>query len=288
MAQMGSALDDVEIAEPVRAQLLNFFKHASAYIVNHGAGGREAGVHGWHEEFSRRWDTQIKLDAMVAAIRSGDANGAVALAEASALRACSPSVTSGLLALMVRCGHGAMLDYVRARLTRDPKIAQERYAGRTLLHEAAAAGSLTAVELLLSLGADPDARDGGGHTPLYSVGNECAVEGAERVVRALVQGGADINAHHGVKQCTALHMAARRGNVEVARALLDCGADIEARDRLGETPLRRSVNCDKVGVATLLVARGADIHSQGSKGRTPLLAARSIAMKQLLQNANPA
>ena len=57
---------------------------------------------------------------------------------------------------------------MQEKLTRDPSLTQERYAGRTLLHAASAAGSLTIVELLLRLGADPNATDGGGHTPLYS------------------------------------------------------------------------------------------------------------------------
>jgi ankyrin repeat protein len=65
-------------------------------------------------------------------------------------------------------------------------------------------------------------------------------------------------------------------------ALLDCGANLEARDSLGDTPLRRSVNCDRVSVARLLVSRGADVHSKGSKGITPWLAARSSTMKTAL------
>jgi ankyrin repeat protein len=69
--------------------------------------------------------------------------------------------------------------------------------------------------------------------------------------------------------------------MEVAEALLDCGAGIEMRDSLGDTPLRRAVNCNKTAVAKLLLARGADMHSSGSKGLTPLLAARSSAMKRL-------
>jgi len=93
-----------------------------------------------------------------------------------------------------------------------------------------------------------------------------------------------VDACDGAKHCTALHMAARRGNVEVAEALLECGANIEARDSLGETPLRRAVNCDQTGVATLLLARGADLHSLGSKGLTPLSAARTTAMRRLLQS----
>jgi ankyrin repeat protein len=126
--------------------------------------------------------------------------------------------------------------------------------------------------------------DGGGHTPLYCVANECQVRGGGDVVRALVHAGANVDARDGVKHCTALHMAARRGNVEVAEALLDCGADIEMRDSLGETPLRRSVNCAKTGVATLLLSRGADVHSTGSKGLTPLSASRTTTMRRLLQS----
>jgi ankyrin repeat protein len=140
------------------------------------------------------------------------------------------------------------------------------------------------VGLLLQVGAEPDATSAGGHTALYSVGNQCAVAGGGKVVRALVEAGADVDARDGVKQCTALHMAARRGNIEVAEALLDCGANLEARDSVGDTPLRRAVNCDKTGVAALLLARGADRNSVGGKGLTPLLAARSSAMKQVLRS----
>jgi hemoglobin len=285
MSNMVAALDDVPIGEPVRSRLLGLFERSSAYIVNQGEAAApeatRAGV--LHPEISGRWHAQTNLDEAVAAIRSGDADRAVELAEGPALKTFGPSVTCGLLALMIRYGQAVMLDYVRAKLTADPRLVRERHAGRTLLHAAAAAGSLTIVELLLSLGADPDAPDTGGHTPLYAVGNECAVGGGAVVIRALVQAGANVNACDGVKRCTALHMAARRGNVVVAGALLDCGADIEARDSLGETPLRRSVNCDKVEVAALLLARGADIHSVGSKKLTPRLAARSATMKRLFK-----
>jgi ankyrin repeat protein len=92
---------------------------------------------------------------------------------------------------------------------------------------------------------------------------------------------ADVNGEGGVKRCTALHMAARRGNVRVAAALLDCGADVEARDSVGDTPLRRSVNCGKLELTALLLSRGADAHSIGSRGLTPAQSARTAAMKQL-------
>jgi hemoglobin len=287
MNNMTKALDDVPIAEPVRSALLGFFARSSAYVVNEGpvpatAETGEPASDRLHHEISRRWHAQRRLDDIVAAVRSGDADRARALAEAAASQAREFAGSAGLLGLMLGSGHTTLLEYVREKLTSDPALARERYAGGTLLHDASAQANLRMVELLLRLGADPNAE--GGHGPLYSLANECRVSGGGSVVRALIQSGANVNANDGVKRCTALHMAARRGNVEVAEALLDCGADIEARDSLGDTPLRRSVNCNKIEVAALLLSRGADRDSRGSKSLTPLTAARTSAMKRLLQS----
>jgi hemoglobin len=289
LANMATAFDDVHVQEPLRSELLRFFEQSSAHVVNQGGAAAinreksEPYHRDTHAELSGRWEAQMRLDEAVATIRAGNAAGAIRLIETSALKSCGRSVHCGLISLMVRRPPDGLLDYVRTRLGDDPALAQERYAGRTLLHDAAGAGNLAGVELLLSLGADPNTQDGGGHTPLYSVGNECAVAGGGMVVLALVRAGGAVDAHAGVKKCTPLHMAARRGNEEVARALLDCSANIEARDSVGDTPLRRAVNCDKIRVASLLLARGADVRCVGSKGITPLHAARSAGMKHLLQ-----
>lgn len=295
MNNMAKALDEVQIEEPVRTALREFFERSSAYVVNTEsvspdlAGPIEPRFSAIHQEIARRWDAQRELDETIAAVRSGDAERAVALAEGATLQRCfgrNRSVFVGLLGVMIGSRNRALLRYVHDKITADPALAQEYYAGRTLLHEASAQSSLTLVKLLLRVGADPNSLDAGGHTPLYSLANECRNSGARSVVRALEECGANVNANGGVKRCTALHMAARRGNVEVAEALLECGADIEARDSLGETPLRRSVNCGKTQVAALLLKRGADLHSKGSRGLTPLLAARTSVMQELLQSGN--
>jgi truncated hemoglobin YjbI len=290
---MEKALNDVQIAEPVRSALLALFQRSSAYLVNTeeapliAPDHRELPGECIHQEITRRWDAQLALDKAVLAVRDGEIGRVAGLAETFPLQAyfnVNRSAFSNLLGLMIGSGHSAMRDYVQRRLFGDPSLAQERYGGRTLLHAASAAGDVTIVELLLRLGADPNAKDSGGHTPLYCVGNECTSSNSGTVVRVLVQGGANVNACDGVKHCTALHMAARRGNVAAAQALLDSGAEIEARDRVGDTPLRRSVNCGKTEVAELLLSRGADMHSKGSKGLTPFLAARAGAVSRLLRS----
>jgi len=284
---MSKALDDAAIDEPHRSTVLQFFERSSAHVVNTPASPETVEMDAPDSEIGRRWHTQLEIDAVIAAIRERTPERAIALAQSPTLAArfardCS--TLAGLLMQMMTSRYPALLRYVEEKLAGCPALAHERYAGHTLLHHASGQSNPAMVELLLRLGADPNATDGGGHTPLYWLANgHPGAEGA-RVVHALVRAGAGVDARDGVKHCTPLHMAARRGNVEVAEALLDSGAAIDPRDSSGDTPLHRAVNCNQPKVARLLLARGADIHSIGSKGLTPLAAARTHALRTALQS----
>jgi ankyrin repeat protein len=150
--------------------------------------------------------------------------------------------------------------------------------GQTLLHDAALVGEAELAAVLIRLGADPDAKEAGGHTPLYraSTGD---------VARVLLAAGATPDVASGPTQGTALHQAARRGNVAVVQALLEHGATINALDAKGQTPLRRAVNCRQLQIVRLLVRHGADIHLADRRGVTPTDMARTDEMKQALADA---
>jgi truncated hemoglobin YjbI len=147
--------------------------------------------------------------------------------------------------------------------------------GQTLLHDAAMAGAAELAAELIRCGADPDAREPEGHTPLYR-----ASTGA--VARVLLAAGATVDVTSGPTRGTPLHQAARRGYAPVAAALLDHGANREARDAKGQTPLRRAVNCRQLPVVQLLIRRGADPDAEDNRGVTPLDVARTTEMKQAL------
>ncbi len=273
--------DNSLIPDPrVRADLLAFFTHSSAYVVNKDTPPLSGGL-------APLWNEQLALDEAVALIRSPhQSQQCLDLLQSPTLQhrfARSPAVHASVLALAATSGIPMLRDYALNQLRANPALVHERYKGhRTLLHDAAAAGDVSLVEHFLDLGAGHGPDDDSRRSPLYCVANECSTPGAGQIVRTLLRRTpARVNAVHGVKRCTALHMAARRGNVEIIGALLDEGADIEARDSAGETPLRRAVNCNKVEAAKLLLARGADPHSPGSRALTPARAARTPQMQRL-------
>jgi truncated hemoglobin YjbI len=254
MKCMTKTLDNLSLEESVRFALRSFFEQSSAFLVNDSK--TPVPKDSLHGEIASRWNAQLSVEEAVAAIRRGDADRAIAVIEKCNL---DGAALVHLLAIMSGSGHPVLIDYVHNRLIGDPALARERYAyGRTLLHAAAGEGRLPTVQLLLQLGADPNgAQDA--HPPLYCVGNECGTAAGGDVVRALVQAGAYVNAASGVKRCTPLHMAARRGNISVAKALLECGANIQARDSKGDSPLRRALNCRKKEMAAFLAAHSANV-----------------------------
>merc|ERR1712232_1068743 len=67
----------------------------------------------------------------------------------------------------------------------------------------------------------------------------------------------------------ALGLAARRGFVEVSRALLDARTSVLAPDRDLRHSLHFAALYDQKGVAELLVERGADVHALDSNETPP-------------------
>ncbi len=79
---------------------------------------------------------------------------------------------------------------------------------------------------------------------------------------------------------TPLHLAAFFGREDVARLLLERGAEVNARSRSerfarANTPLHAAAANRQTAVAEMLIARGADVNAQDGHGFTPLALAAS-------------
>ena len=69
---------------------------------------------------------------------------------------------------------------------------------------------------------------------------------------------------------TPLHRASERGRVNVARLLIEHGADVSAKDKEQPTPLHWALKLSHADLAKLLIEHVADISAKDEYGHTPL------------------
>ena len=99
---------------------------------------------------------------------------------------------------------------------------------------------------------------------------DAAKLGDVEAVRALLERGADVQTAH-ADGMTALHWAAQRGDLELTDLLIYAGANLEAVTRIGHhTPLHVASRSGRAGVVRALLAAGSNASVRTSAGTTPL------------------
>ncbi|TET36367.1 MAG: hypothetical protein E3J72_09015 [Planctomycetota bacterium] len=146
------------------------------------------------------------------------------------------------------------------------------------LHLAAKNGWKDAAALLLSKGADVNAKTNNGWTPLHWAANN----GHKDAAVFLIEKCADVNAKDNGGG-TPLHWAAWSGHKDTAELLIEKGADVNAKANDGWTPLHNTARWGHKDAAALLIEKGADVNSRDENGKTPLDQASDDKTKSLLR-----
>ncbi|MFC1654798.1 ankyrin repeat domain-containing protein [Myxococcota bacterium] len=159
------------------------------------------------------------------------------------------------------------LETVRSLLDAGAEVDTRNRRNETPLHTAAMGGQGKIVDLLLERGAPVDVQANKTlWTPLHILA--CAGDQAG-IALSLVKAGADPNARDRWGR-TPLHWFAMDGDCEAVDVLIDAGADPDAQDLDGFTPLHR-VAMQGHGCASTLLRKGADVHNRSPRtGWTPL------------------
>jgi ankyrin repeat protein len=175
------------------------------------------------------------------------------------------------------CTNGSA-EFVRLLLKAGANPNTATAAGETPLMTCAKTGSVDAVRMLIEYGAAVDAAE---PTSNQTALMWAAAERHPDVVTALVSGNAGAHANlkaHTKQGFTALHFAARVGDLESMKLLLAAGVDVNIQTQTGDgetsattgyTPLLVATTRAQVEVALYLLDHGADPNI-GAAGFTPL------------------
>ena len=199
-------------------------------------------------------------EAIVAAVKARDTARVQALLAEDPRLAAAATENGSLLLTAVYFGAG------------EASAAIRRHRTDLDAFEAAAVGDVAA--LAAALDRDPAAvgrHNCDGLLPLALAG----FFGQREAAALLLDCGADVNQMGrstlpNVPRNTALHAALAARAWEVARLLLERGADVRLRDSEGSTPLHGAAAGGSADLAEQILARGADVNARDNAGKTPL------------------
>ncbi len=171
--------------------------------------------------------------------------------------------------LMIAAAYDGATEAARLLIEKGADVNARDKGGNSVLGQAAGSNNVEVARLLIAKGAQVNTVDEGGYTPLLNAAGNGDRSAA--MVKLLLEHGAHVNVKSGetaeivkngpilIGRVTPLHEAAAQGNYETVEALLNAGADVNAKEVRNVTPLVFAVATDHANpkIVQLLIAKGA-------------------------------
>ncbi|EDV90942.1 GH23945 [Drosophila grimshawi] len=227
------------------------------------------------------------------AARSGDLGKVLEFIDAGLITDINTCNANGLNALHLAAKDG-FVDICNELLKRGIKVDSATKKGNTALHIASLAGQQQVIKQLIQHNANVNVQSLNGFTPLYMAAQEnhdacCRLllgkganpslatedgftplavamqQGHDKVVAVLLE--SDVR---GKVRLPALHIAAKKNDVNAALLLLQHDQNADIVSKSGFTPLHIAAHYGNVDIAGLLLERGADVNYTAKHNITPL------------------
>jgi serine/threonine protein kinase len=111
---------------------------------------------------------------------------------------------------------------------------------------------------------------------------EASEKGDVEEVKKLLKEGANLNARN-IVGWTPLHLAVQNGHIEVVKLLIEKGANVNAKDNIGDTPLHDAADKGHIEVVRLLLEHGADPNIKNYEGKTAMDLAREKGYSDIVK-----